>query len=90
VSTEDGVGLAVGDELAEAVGPAVGDGPEQVVVTGDAGYGVVALRGLGFSEANLPYSGSVKLPLGITSYVACLADPRTAFLAAMRPSSLAV
>ena len=34
---------AVGDELAEAVGAAVGDGPEQVVVAGDADDDVVVL-----------------------------------------------
>jgi hypothetical protein len=51
------LGVAVGDELAKAVGAAVGDGPQQVVVAGDAGDGVMVLRGLGFREANPPVFG---------------------------------
>ena len=44
------MGLAVGDELAEAIGAAVGDGPQQIVVAGDADDGVVVLRGLGLAS----------------------------------------
>jgi hypothetical protein len=58
---------AIGDELAEALGPAVGDRAEQVVVVGDADGYVVVLGGLGFGETDPAVLGAVKLPLGTTS-----------------------
>ena len=44
------MGLPVGDELAEAVGAPVGDGPQQVVIAGDADGDVVVLCGLGLGQ----------------------------------------
>ena len=41
---------AVRDQLAKAVGAAVGDGAEQVIVAGDAGHHVVLPRGLSLGE----------------------------------------
>src|SRR5215469_17902524 len=43
---------AIGDELAEALGPAVGNRAEQVVVAGDTNDYVVLSRGLRFGEAD--------------------------------------
>src|SRR5580693_8408031 len=49
---KDGVAGAVGDELAEAVWPAVGDRTHQVVVVGQSGNGVVGPRGFGLGQAD--------------------------------------
>jgi hypothetical protein len=46
VGAQNDAGLAVGDELAETVGTAVGDGPQQIVVAGDADDGIVLRRRL--------------------------------------------
>ena len=64
---EDGVVPAVRDQLAKALGSAVCDGTEQVVVAGYADDRVMLLRGRGPVSPTRPYSGSVKLPLGTTS-----------------------
>jgi hypothetical protein len=45
--------VAVGDELAEAVGAAVGDRPQQVVIAGDRDRDPVVPGGGGLGQADL-------------------------------------
>ena len=52
VGAEDGVAAPVGDQFAEAVGAAVGHGPDEVVVPGDSYGDVVSSSGLVLGQAD--------------------------------------
>jgi hypothetical protein len=88
--TADLLAAAVGDELAEAVGPAVGDRADQVVVAGDAGDHVVLLSRLGFGEADPAIFGAGEAAAGNHAVRGLPGRSRIAFVAAMRPSIRAV
>jgi len=55
----------------------------------DLGYDVVCLAGLLFGEADLGISGSMKLPAGLRWSASGIVRPRTALVAATKPSWIA-
>jgi hypothetical protein len=77
----------VDDELAESVGAAVGDGPEQVVVAGHTDDDVVVCGSLCLGEANPAVFGVAEAGAG-DHVVDSL--PGRSFCAATRPSDRAV